>query len=61
MDVLPPGTILQLMYLKERISGLEPGRFFEMGAGAGHMSHLLLSLGGIESFRFVTDNDRNVA
>lgn len=45
MDVLPPGTILQLMYLKERISGLKPGKFVEIGAGAGHISHLLLSLG----------------
>ena len=45
MDVLPPGTILQLMYLKERMSGLKPGTFVEIGAGAGHISHLLLSLG----------------
>lgn len=45
MDVLPPGTILQLMYLKERISKVKPGRFVEIGAGAGHISHLLLSLG----------------
>ncbi|UZE19619.1 class I SAM-dependent methyltransferase [Pseudomonas sp. B21-054] len=45
MDVLPPGTILQLMYLRERISGLKPGKFVEIGAGAGHISHLLLSLG----------------
>ncbi|PNG40353.1 hypothetical protein A1354_14090 [Pseudomonas asplenii] len=45
MDVLPPGSILQLMYLKERLSGLKPGKFIEIGAGAGHVSHLLLSLG----------------
>jgi SAM-dependent methyltransferase len=45
MDVLPPGTILQLMYLKERISRMPAGRFVEIGAGAGHISHLLLSLG----------------
>ncbi|WP_397451934.1 class I SAM-dependent methyltransferase [Pseudomonas sp. NA-150] len=45
MDVLPPGTLLQLMYLKERVSGLEPGCFVEIGAGSGHISDLLLSLG----------------
>jgi len=45
MNILPPGTILQLMYLKERLKALPPGRFVEIGPGAGHISALLLELG----------------
>lgn len=45
MAILPPGTLLQLMYLKERLRELRPGRFVEIGPGAGHLSALLLSLG----------------
>ncbi len=45
MDVLPPGTILQLMYLRERLRLVKPGRFVEIGAGAGNISALLLSMG----------------
>lgn len=45
MNVLPPGTILQLMYLKERLKRLKPGTFVEIGAGAGNISALLLSMG----------------
>ncbi|QAY87757.1 class I SAM-dependent methyltransferase [Pseudomonas arsenicoxydans] len=45
MNVLPPGTILQLMYLKDRLRQLEPGTFVEIGAGAGNISALLLSMG----------------
>lgn len=47
MAVLPPGTLLQLMYLRERLSGIPAGRFVEIGPGAGHISALLLSLGWI--------------
>ncbi|OUL88689.1 class I SAM-dependent methyltransferase [Paraburkholderia hospita] len=45
MATLPPGTLLQLMYLKERLRAVPPGRFVEIGPGAGHISALLLSLG----------------
>ncbi len=45
MSVLPPGTLLQLMYLRERLRALPPGRFIEIGPGAGHISALLLALG----------------
>jgi SAM-dependent methyltransferase len=41
----PPGTILQHLYLKERVSELAPGRFVDVGVGAGHLSDVLLSLG----------------
>lgn len=43
--MLPPGTILQLMYLKERLHDMPPGRFAEIGVGQGHLSACLLSLG----------------
>jgi SAM-dependent methyltransferase len=43
--VHPPGTILQHLYLKERIACCPPGRFVEVGAGSGHISNVLLSLG----------------
>jgi hypothetical protein len=45
MNVLPPGTILQLMYLRERIGNIAPGRFVEIGPGSGEVSALLLELG----------------
>jgi len=37
MNVLPPGTILQLMYLRERIQRLPVGRFVEIGPGGGEI------------------------
>ena len=43
--VLPPGTILQLRYLRERLSLIHPGRFIEVGTGAGEVSALLLEAG----------------
>lgn len=43
--VLPPGTILQLMYLRERIKLLTPGRFVEVGPGTGTITALLLAAG----------------
>lgn len=46
-SVLPPGTLLQLMYLKERIQVLNPGRFIEIGPGSGEISQMLLDLGWI--------------
>ena len=45
MSALPPGTILQLMYLRERLGNIEPGRFIEVGPGSGEVSGLLLELG----------------
>ncbi|SIT46001.1 Methyltransferase [Paraburkholderia piptadeniae] len=45
MPILPPGTLLQLMYLKDRLRRLRPGRFVEIGPGAGHISALLLDAG----------------
>lgn len=42
---LPPGTILQQMYLKERLRLLPPGVFVEVGCGQGRISRLLLDLG----------------
>src|SRR6266568_1119534 len=43
--ILPPGTILQQMYFKERLRALSCGRFVEVGAGQGVMSKTLLDLG----------------
>ena len=45
MAVLPPGTLLQLMYLRERLQALRPGRFIEIGPGSGEITRLLLELG----------------
>lgn len=45
MVVLPPGTLLQLMYLQERLHRLPPGRFIEIGPGSGEITSLLLSCG----------------
>lgn len=45
MTALPPGTLLQLLYLRERLRQLPPGRFVEVGPGAGYMTALLLDLG----------------
>jgi SAM-dependent methyltransferase len=45
MGILPPGTLLQLMYLRERIRTLQPGFFVEIGPGSGEISALLLRLG----------------
>ena len=40
--VLPPGTLLQHRYVRERLARLVPGRFIEVGTGAGDLSALLL-------------------
>lgn len=45
MDVLPPGTLLQLMYLERRLNKLQPGRFIEIGPGSGEITQLLLKKG----------------
>lgn len=43
--ILPPGTILQQMYFRERLRALPRGRFVEVGAGQGVVSKTLLDLG----------------
>lgn len=43
--ILPPGTLLQQMYFKERLRALSRGRFIEVGAGQGIVSKTLLDLG----------------
>lgn len=45
MVVLPPGTLLQLLYLKERLIKLPAGNFIEIGPGSGEITALLLELG----------------
>jgi SAM-dependent methyltransferase len=40
--VHPPGTILQHLYVKERLIGIPSGTFVEVGVGSGHLSYLLL-------------------
>jgi phospholipid N-methyltransferase len=44
-SVLPPGTLLQYMYLRERLQQHAPGRFVEIGPGYGDITALLLSMG----------------
>lgn len=43
--ILPPGTILQQMYFKERLRQVPRGSFVEVGAGQGILSNTLLGLG----------------
>jgi SAM-dependent methyltransferase len=43
--VHPPGTLLQHLYVKERLAGVAPGSFVEVGVGSGHLSNLLLRNG----------------
>ena len=52
--VLPPGTLLQHMYLRERLRDRPAGTFVEVGVGSGHMSRLLLDLGwsGVSNGRY---------
>ena len=45
MTVAPPGTILQRLYLRDRIRALSPGTFVEVGVGGGQLSRELLRLG----------------
>ena len=42
---LPPGTILQHLYLQERLHLIKPGHFLEVGCGKGFISKILLDLG----------------
>lgn len=45
MKVLPPGTILQLLYLQERLQLRIPGHFIEIGPGGGEITQALLDRG----------------
>jgi 16S rRNA A1518/A1519 N6-dimethyltransferase RsmA/KsgA/DIM1 with predicted DNA glycosylase/AP lyase activity len=45
MVVLPPGTILQLTFLRHRIRKLNLSTFVEVGPGNGNITELLLNLG----------------
>jgi phospholipid N-methyltransferase len=45
MSVLPPGTLLQLMYLQERINVLSTSHFIEIGPGQGELTDRLLTAG----------------
>lgn len=45
MVVLPPGTLLQLMYLDERLKCFPSGRFIEVGPGSGEVTNRLLQAG----------------
>lgn len=45
MKVLPPGNILQNMYLKERIDKNNWKTFLEIGSGNGYISRILLAKG----------------
>lgn len=45
MVVLPPGTLLQLIYLGERLKTIAPGRFVEIGPGSGEITQRLLQAG----------------
>lgn len=47
MSVLPPGTLLQLMYLRDRLKHIKPGRFVEIGPGSGEITQLLLDEGWV--------------
>src|SRR5262249_42211158 len=41
----PPGTILQRLYMRERLKRVVPGRFVEVGVGTGRLSRELIRLG----------------
>ncbi len=45
MRVLPPGSILQNLYLKERIRKSNWKNFIEIGSGNGFLSNILLQNG----------------
>lgn len=45
MNILPPGNILQYLYIKRRLKTLKSKLFLEIGSGNGFLSHELLSIG----------------
>lgn len=56
MSASPPGTLLQLMYLEERLSNVQPGFFIEIGPGTGEITSLLLRLGWTGKAYDLADN-----
>lgn len=44
-EVLPPGTLLQFLHLKDRLRKTKPGKFVEVGSGRGLVSKILLNHG----------------
>jgi hypothetical protein len=45
MDLLPPGTILQLTFLQKRLLKLNLNSFIEVGPGSGNVTKLMLDFG----------------
>jgi hypothetical protein len=45
MEILPPGTILQLQFLRRRLKEMNLKTFIEVGPGRGELTKLLLDLG----------------
>ena len=45
MSVLPPGIILQNMFLSKKIASLSGKTFIEVGAGGGEITKILLAMG----------------
>jgi 2-polyprenyl-3-methyl-5-hydroxy-6-metoxy-1,4-benzoquinol methylase len=45
MEILPPGTILQLQFLRKRLQKMNLTTFIEVGPGRGEITKLLLDLG----------------
>src|SRR5687768_14904039 len=41
----PPGTVLQMLYVRERVARIPPRDFIEVGTGTGRLAQLLLSAG----------------
>lgn len=61
MRILPPGSILQQLYIEERLRTVKIGRFLEVGSGTGDLSRLLLKKGssGLGLDLNVGANDHN--
>ena len=45
MRALPPGNILQNLYLKKRLKNYKDKRFLEVGSGNGLLSNVILESG----------------
>ncbi len=62
MIVLPPGNILQYLYIKERVQKNKPKNFLEIGSGNGYISNFLLKSGitglGYDLNASACDNNR---
>jgi 16S rRNA A1518/A1519 N6-dimethyltransferase RsmA/KsgA/DIM1 with predicted DNA glycosylase/AP lyase activity len=57
MEILPPGTILQLEFLRKRLKNMNLQTFIEIGPGRGEVTKLLLDLGMTgTSFEIATES-----